>query len=710
MSNNLQTQKPPPARRRKTRWRWVWRIAIVVALIWGAYALLHREQSAAQSGTTFTVRRGPLNISVLVGGNLEAMESQKVKCEVEGQTKILSLVQEGYVVSQEDVDSGKVLIELDSKELQDRKIAEELEYQNASSILTEATEEYAIQANQNRSDITAAQLTAKFARMDFERFMGVDSAKEILTKLKLADVNLETVREEDFLPAPVPDPVSKPDNEPEKGANPAADQRKPADVQKPQGPSSPESPKPPETTDQKPASSSAPPPAKAEDAPKPEPAPNPTQARTEGAGGGKPAASNAPAGPTEPPAQELAAESPEEIRRQSELRAAHAALDFAKYADSDLLGGGEARQKLRKLEDDELLAEKELVLSQTQFEGTQRLAEKDFVTKNDLENERLKVERNEIALQTAKTAKDLFIKYEFVKTAEKNLSDFEEALAKLERAKKLARSKMTQTAAKRRSAEKRFNLQTMKVREINEQVDKCRIRAKRPGLVVYSNPEHWRDDDQIREGSMVRNRQDLIEIPDLSEMAVKVKIHEASIKLIAKGQIAKIKVDAYPDEELTGEVVQVDILPDAEDRWMNPDVKVYETKIHVQGSHDWVKPGMSAQVEILVKELPDVTYIPIQAIVPADGEKVCYVVHTFGEPERRPVEIGDFNNEFIEVKSNLTEGEQVLLRAPVVPEDADRRKKEEAEGKDKTNDTEKKGTRKPQNPQQASAQPLEGHS
>jgi len=154
----------------------------------------------------------------------------------------------------------------------------------------------------------------------------------------------------------------------------------------------------------------------------------------------------------------------------------------------------------------------------------------------------------------------------------------------------------------------------------------------------------------------------------------------------------------------------VDILPDAEDRWMNPDVKVYETKIHVQGSHDWVKPGMSAQVEILVKELPDVTYIPIQAIVPADGEKVCYVVRTFGEPERRPVEIGDFNNEFIEVKSNLAEGEQVLLRAPVVPEDADRRKKEEAEGKGKTNDTEKKETRKPQNPQQASEQPAEGHS
>jgi RND family efflux transporter MFP subunit len=238
-------------------------------------------------------------------------------------------------------------------------------------------------------------------------------------------------------------------------------------------------------------------------------------------------------------------------------------------------------------------------------------------------------------------------------------------LAKLERAKKLARSKMAQAAAKRRSSEKRFNLQTAKLREINEQLEKCRIRAKRPGLVVYTNIENWRGDDQIREGAMVRNRQDLIEIPDLSEMAVKVKVHEASIKLVRNGQKAKIKVDAFPDEELTGEVVQVDILPDSEDRWMNPDVKKYETKIRIEGSHDWVKPGMSAQVELLVKELSDVVYVPIQAVVPADGEKVCYVVRSLGSRERRVIEVGDFNNEFIEIKSGLSEGEEVLLRAPV---------------------------------------------
>ena len=666
MSNNLQVPKQAALRRRKTRWRWAWRIAIPVAVVWGAYALLHRPEAARQSGTTFTVRRGPMKITVLEGGNLEAMESQKIKSEVEGQTKILSIVPEGYVVTQEDVDKGKVLIDLDSKDLEDKKIAEELEYQNAAANFTEAKEEYEIQANQNRSDVMTAQLTAKFARMDFEKFMGTEASKEILVKLGLADVNLETVSEDEFLPPPAPEPPAATEAPKEKPAERPPEQAKPADAQNAQ------------------------PSPQAESAKQPQP------------DGDKQAAAG--------DATELPAESPEEVKRQTKLREAHAALDFTKYADSNLLGDGAARQSLRKLEDDEVLAQKELGLSQTEFEGTERLAEKDFVTKNDLENDRLKVERNQIALETAKTAKDLFIKYEFVKTAEKALSDYEEALAKLERAKKLARSKMAQAAAKRRSSEKRFNLQTAKLREIYEQLDKCRIRAKRPGLVVYAHVEEWRSDDQIREGAMVRNRQDLIEIPDLSEMAVKVKIHEASIKLVQNGQKAKLKVDAFPDEELTGKVVQVGILPDSENRWMNPDVKVYETKISIVGSHDWVKPGMSAQVEVLVKELSDVVYVPIQAVVPADGEKVCYVVRSLGSPERRVIEVGDFNNEFIEIKSGLSEGEEVLLRAPVVPEEAGKKEKGKAEEEEKGKEQEQKAKQITQNQPKASSPSSRGKS
>jgi multidrug efflux pump subunit AcrA (membrane-fusion protein) len=109
---------------------------------------------------------------------------------------------------------------------------------------------------------------------------------------------------------------------------------------------------------------------------------------------------------------------------------------------------------------------------------------------------------------------------------------------------------------------------------------------------------------------------------------------------------------------------------------MNPDLKVYVTTITINGTYDWIKPGMSAKVEILVDHLNDVVYVPIQAVVPSEGKQVCYVVQGL-KSEKREVEIGQFNDEFIEIKNGLKEGEKVLLRPPEsgVPETGEQEKK-----------------------------------
>jgi multidrug efflux pump subunit AcrA (membrane-fusion protein) len=146
-------------------------------------------------------------------------------------------------------------------------------------------------------------------------------------------------------------------------------------------------------------------------------------------------------------------------------------------------------------------------------------------------------------------------------------------------------------------------------------------------------------------------------------MSVNVKIPESYIKKVKKGLKARITVDAFPDETLTGEITKVGVLPDSQNRWMNPDLKVYLTTIAIDGTHDWVKPGMSAKVEILVNHLDDVVYIPVQAVSPGNGKQLCHVASGFGS-ERREIEVGQFNDEFIEVKSGLKEGERVLLRQP----------------------------------------------
>jgi multidrug efflux pump subunit AcrA (membrane-fusion protein) len=155
----------------------------------------------------------------------------------------------------------------------------------------------------------------------------------------------------------------------------------------------------------------------------------------------------------------------------------------------------------------------------------------------------------------------------------------------------------------------------------------------------------------------------VITVPDMNRICIKVKIHESYIKRIKKGQPARITVDAFQDRTLEGEVSQVAVLPDSENTWLNPDMKVYRTTVTVRGEHDWIRPGMSAKVEIQVDQLTDVVFVPLQAVSTLKTGKVCYVLRD-GALEMREVQVGQFNDEFIEIQDGLAEGDRVSLRAP----------------------------------------------
>ncbi len=534
-------------------------LAVLVVAGWWGWP---RHDGAALKELTFAARRGTLEINVLEGGSLKAIESQEIKCEVrvghQG-TKILKIVEEGYLVTEEDVKKGKVLVELDSSELQKQIAQQEIQYQQAAANLTDAQQNYEIQANQNQSDIKAAEQKARFARMDFDKFLGDTVTARIIKEYGLDKILTEA------------------------GTN----------------------------------------------------SPGVIAALAEGS-------------------------------QSNQVLAPPVVIDFNKYANIEELGDGEAKQKLRKFEDDLQAAQKELGQAKATLDGTRRLFEKQFVARTELVRDQLAQDSAELKVKTAQTASALFLKYDFSKTAEQSLSAYTDAVRELDRARRVAISKMAQACAKLKSAQGQYDVQVQQRNDVMEQLGKCTMVAKKTGLVVYGgggSENYYGNQDPIREGATVRERQAIITIPDLTHMSVNVKIHESYINKIKVGQKARITVDAFPDVTLTGEVSKMAVLPDSQNRWINPDMMVYLTTVTINNSCDWVKPGMSAKVEILVNKLDNVVYIPVQAVSPDDGKRVCYVTGAF-KPERREIVAGDFNDEFIEIKKGLKEGERVLLRLP----------------------------------------------
>lgn len=580
--------------RRLTRKKSLLLVTLLLASALLAWFITGRGAEDAANIPTIPVQQGTLQINVLQGGEIRALVNHEVKCELELPTKILSIIPEGYMITEEDVKNGKVLIELDSADLKDRIINHEIEFQNTLSAYIEADEQRAIQSSDNQSFARAAEQKIRFALMDFERYMGKLAAREVLKQCELPDTGTELDAWIGKLNNYIPDIASLPSN-----------QKDPlAEVESP---------------------------------------------------------SNAPA--------EADSASKEIANAQADAAANEAIsprIDFLSYLEGDQLGDGEAKQRLRQLSDDLLLAESQFSITKQNIEASERLAEKQFITKTTLETDQVAHEKSRLAVQTSQTTLDLFKTYEFPKQAELYLTAYEEALKDYQRTLRSNRSRMAQVESKFQTAKRRYEVSLQRKEDLDRQLKAAIIRAPTTGLVAYGSTKGnggFRTTDIIEEGATTRFRQTLLTIPDMTRMGVAVNIHESQVKKIRIGQRCRITVDAEPGRSLEGKVAELAVLPDSTSSRFTPNLKVYPAVVHITGSQDWLKPGMNAKVEIIIDELEDVLYVPVQSIEVENDHYFTYV-NKDGKLERREVQTGAFNDQFIEITSGLALGESVALSIP----------------------------------------------
>jgi HlyD family secretion protein len=336
--------------------------------------------------------------------------------------------------------------------------------------------------------------------------------------------------------------------------------------------------------------------------------------------------------------------------------------DLASLIEDPNSLGGEASKRIDTLNDAILLAQGGLEKAVDVLKGTQKLYDANYASELDLKSAKLDVDRYTVQEKAALKDLELFRLYDFPKQARTFLSDYYEAKLELERTEARARAQLAQARAKLTSAEARFAMQTERLEKLNEQIEACVIKAPAVGQVVYwSSTQQW-SRVKIEQGADVPEGYKIITIPDASKMKVEIKIHENWIDRIQVGQKAKISIAAFSDETFTGEVLKKAPLAEPQ-RFLNPDLKVYPTDVSIDGTHGSIKTGMSGKVEILIDELKDVLYVPIQSVVTVEEKELCYV-KAGGREEKREVVTGLFNDDFVEIKSGLTQGEKVLLNPP----------------------------------------------
>lgn len=341
--------------------------------------------------------------------------------------------------------------------------------------------------------------------------------------------------------------------------------------------------------------------------------------------------------------------------------------------DPNILAGSQAAQELKSLQDSIVVAQGSSKNAQATLVGTEQLHNADYVSDLQLDQDKLTVVNRQFAEQNATVSLDLFMRYDFPKNAEQHLSTYIEAGRTLKRTYAQCRAELAQKQASLSDAELTYRHQDKVVKDFIQQIEFCTIRARAPGLVIYGSGEmeaEWeamRGRGIISKGETVYEGLTLLSMPDTAEMVAQIGVHETDVDKVRPGQPAEIVMDAFPDQILQGEVIEVASMPDQGRSWLNPDLKLYETLVKINGNTDHLKMSMSCKVQILVQRAEDVVMVPIQVVSNRGGKKVCYVKTPRGVEERE-VHTGAFNDTFTEITEGLQPGEEVLLNPPTFTE------------------------------------------
>lgn len=222
---------------------------------------------------------------------------------------------------------------------------------------------------------------------------------------------------------------------------------------------------------------------------------------------------------------------------------------------------------------------------------------------------------------------------------------------------------------------RQHNLEASKetIEQAREALSYTTITSPLDGVITRINAEVG---EVVMTGTMNNPGTIIIQVADLSQMLLVAQVDEADIGNLKVGQKAKVRVQAFWDEEFTGTVQTIALTHDLS----VSRTKYYKTEILLDDSERQLYSGLTADVDIETVKHESIFKVPSQAVVarkadalPLDirennpnvdmGKTDALVVYRLveGKAVVTPVTIGPSDMTHIIVKSGLSQGDQVVV-------------------------------------------------
>ncbi len=350
--------------------------------------------------------------------------------------------------------------------------------------------------------------------------------------------------------------------------------------------------------------------------------------------------------------------------RQAQLKVDLAILEQSQWEKGDL------QQKRKDLDLALEKAHRDTDRLTKKFEDSQKLLNNGFLSQNEFDLDQIAMLEAKASLDKAVLAKETYEQYQFPKDQKTKQSAVDEAQAEFERTKQQNEIQRATKDADRTNRRRQLQVREEKLKKLQEQFANTKIVAPQDGLVVYATSMNsdmfWGgngDQGPLKVGRRVFPNENLISLPDTSEMIASVRIHEAIAGRLRPGQSASVRIDAVGGKTFTGIIDSIGVL--AESSWRDPNRREYPVKILLDeiDKESGLKPSMRCEATITLDRVDDALSVPVQAIFREDPVRFVYTPRD-GRMVRVPVKIGRQSETLAEIVTGLEHGVRVLLREP----------------------------------------------
>jgi HlyD family secretion protein len=221
--------------------------------------------------------------------------------------------------------------------------------------------------------------------------------------------------------------------------------------------------------------------------------------------------------------------------------------------------------------------------------------------------------------------------------AEKNTLALEQAQATLKQLKTTFELKRQAAEADLRILRIRRDRAEGAMRMAETNAERMAIQSPIAGMAVLKSV--WKSNTmaEVQEGEEIRAGVPIVDIVNPNAMRVRARVNQADINELRVGQPVGVGLDAYPDLQFRGKVVQISPLGVVSN--LSAKVRAFVVLIEVEGGHPNLMPDLTASLDVELSRTPGALVVPLDAIR-QDGERAFVSVQRGSGFEDREVRIG----------------------------------------------------------------------